>query len=158
MIDKKEIRKIAEECLSEIDNTLFIVDLTVSSSNVISLEIDKEESSVSIDECVKVSRAIEKNLDRDQADFELSVSSAGLSQPLRDERQFKKNVGKEITVKLNDGKKIEGKLIDSNDKNLQMSYEISEKVEGKKKKIKKEIIETVEKSMIKEVKVVIQFK
>lgn len=158
MIDKKFVLKVAEDCIQELDNSLYIVELTVSSSNSISVELDKDIGNVSIEECVAVSRSIEHSLNRDENDFDLQVSSAGLSQPLRNIRQFHKNIGKEVEVKFNDGKKLEGKMLEATENELQISHIVMEKEEGKKKKVKKEIIEKVDRSTIKEVKVVIQFK
>ena len=53
---------------------------------------------------LKISRFIESNLDREVEDFELSVFSAGLSEPLSwVVRQYKKNIGTEIDVLLTSG-------------------------------------------------------
>jgi len=158
MIDKKTVQKLAEERIEELGTGLFIVDINISPSNSISVELDKDNGGVSIDECVSVSRNIEHNLDREQADFELNVSSAGLDKPLRHPRQFQKYVGKPVAVKFNDGKKQEVTLLEATDNAIKFQYEVTEKPEGSKKKIKKNIEETVELSAVKEVKVVIQFK
>ena len=78
MISKQTVRQLAEERIKDRDERLFIVELTISASNVIRLELDKTEGNVSIEDCMSVSRNIEHNLDREDADFEL-LSDSDLS-------------------------------------------------------------------------------
>jgi ribosome maturation factor RimP len=158
MISKKKIETLALERIDELDKGLFIVEIKVSSSNVIQVEIDAEEGNVAIEDCVSVSRNIEHNLDREEQDFELSVSSAGLDKPFRVTKQYIKNVGEEVKVKLNQGGKLEGQLIDANEESFVVETTRKERLEGKKKK--ETIIEqhklTYEE--VKETKIVISFK
>merc|ERR1711904_11505 len=95
----------------ELNKDLYILDMTISPSNVIRVELDRMEGDVAVEDCMSVSRNIEHNLDRGQNDFELHVSSAGLDKPLRHDNQYLKNIGKRVKVKLNDSSKIEGELI-----------------------------------------------
>src|SRR3954464_3394092 len=103
MITKKLITDLAEERMAERDNGLFIVELTISSRNIIRLELDKHEGGVTVEDCVSVSRNIEHNLDRESQDFELHVSSAGLDKPLRVHAQYVKNIGRGLEVQLKSG-------------------------------------------------------
>jgi len=111
MLDKKIIKSLAEERINELNNGLYIVELSVSSKNVIQVEIDKLKGGVSVEDCISVSRNIEHNLDRDKEDFELHVSSAGLDKPLRHVNQYAKNVGRVLSVLGIDGKMQEGELV-----------------------------------------------
>lgn len=158
MISKAQVEQLIDERIAELNNGLFVVDLSISSSNVISVELDKYKGGVSVEDCIAVSRNIEHNLDREKQDFELNVSSAGLDRPLRVLPQFQKNIGRSVKVVMLDGKKIEGKLIVVNDQHLVLETSRKEKIEGKKKK--EEIIEQHELrfSDIKETKIVISFK
>jgi ribosome maturation factor RimP len=99
MIDRKEIERLVEERIQELDNGLYVVEMTISSTNVIRIEIDKINGGVTVADCVSVSRNVEHNLDREKADFELHVSSAGLDKPFRHINQYIKNVGRTINVK-----------------------------------------------------------
>ena len=108
MIDKKTVIALAEERINELDKGLFIVDLAISSANDIKLFLDAEQSKVSIQDCVSVSRNIEHNLDREKEDFQLSVSSAGMDQPFKVHKQYVKNVGREVKVVLNEHGSQEG--------------------------------------------------
>lgn len=158
MLNRETIIALAEERIAELDKGLFIVDLSISASNVIFMEIDSEIGSVSIDDCIRVSRNIEHNLDREEQDFELSVSSAGLDKPLRVVRQYPKNIGRELKVKTEAGDKLEGELIATDDAGIVLKTERKEKIEGKKKK--ELIVEEIplKYTEIKEAKVVISFK
>jgi ribosome maturation factor RimP len=134
MITKKLVTELAEERMKERDNGLFIVELTISSRNVIRLELDKHTGGVTVEDCVSVSRNIEHNLDREAQDFELHVSSAGLDKPLRVHAQYVKNVGRSLEVKLKSGEQTEGKLIEVKDDGVVLETEEKKLIEGKKKK------------------------
>ncbi len=109
MIDKLTVLDIVQTALESTDK--FLVDLKITPDNRIFISIDSD-SSIVIDDCVELSRAIESKLNRDEEDFELNVASAGLDSPLRKVRQFKKNIGKELNVTLFTGDKYEGRLYD----------------------------------------------
>ena len=158
MISKNKVTELAEERMNELNCGLFIVDMTISASNVIHLELDKAEGYVSINECMSVSRNIEHNLDRESEDFELHVSSAGLDKPLRVLPQYTKNIGREVKVVTTDGKKQEGLLVAASEKELTLETSRKEKIEGKKKK--ELIVEqhVFPMNQIKETKIVISFK
>lgn len=64
--------------------------------------IDKD-GGVTIDDCEKLHRAIDAPLDElDPIDtaYILNVSSPGIDRPLKSERDYKRNLGKKISVKL----------------------------------------------------------
>ena len=158
MINKARIKLLAEERINELDNGLFIVDISVSSRNDISVEIDKYDGGVSVQDCISVSRNIEHSLDREQGDFSLNVSSAGLDRGLRVFDQYRKNVGRNIKLILNAGGKFEGELKEATKDEVVIRTTRNERVEGKKKK--ERIIEDIKVPMadIKEAKIVISFK
>src|SRR5690554_4038580 len=159
MIDKKEIERLALERIDELDKGLFIVAISVSGNNVIQVEIDSEEGSVSIEDCVSVSRNIEHNLDREKQDFELQVSSAGLDKPFRVLKQYYKNIGNEVKVLLKEkNHSLEGVLKHADEKGIKLETTTKERIEGKKKKeiVVREYEFTYDE--IKETKIVISFK
>ena len=158
MIRKETVRALVDERISELANGLFVVDLTISATNVIHVELDKHEGYVAVNDCMSVSRNVEHNLDREQEDFELHVSSAGLDKPFRVLPQYLKNIGRQVKVVLNDGTKLEGELKSANETELALELIRKEKVEGKKKK--ETIVEqrVLQMEQIKETKIVITFK
>ncbi len=107
MIGKENILKIVREYPGGED--FFVVDTRVSSSNRITVFVDRVEG-ISIDECAKVSRFIENHLDREKEDFELIVSSPGLDAPFTVHEQYLKNIGKKIKIQLKNGETHLGKL------------------------------------------------
>lgn len=158
MIAKERILELAQERINELNKNIFVVELSISSRNNIQLEIDSEVGFVTIDDCVRVSRNIEHNLDREEQDFELSVSSAGIDKPLRHWKQYPKNVGRTLKIRTKPGETIEGELTKVEENQIELSFEEVLKLEGKKKKEK--IQRTVQLSFeqIQEAKVVISFK
>ncbi len=144
--------------MAELDNGLFIVHLNVSESGIINVEIDKYEGNVSMKDCMSVSRNVEHNLDREDEDFELHVSSAGLDRGLRVLPQYTKNIGRQVKVKLHEGGSLEGELTAASHEQITIQTTRKEKIEGKKKK--ETIIEdyTFTMDKIKETKIVISFK
>lgn len=158
MIKKTTVLELIDERIAELDNGLFVVDLSISPTNVIHVELDKYEGFVSVDDCIRVSRNVEHNLDREAEDFELHVSSAGLDKGLRVFPQYKKNVGREVKVKLNKGGELQGIMTGATEEFIVVQTSRKERIEGKKKK--ETIIEDhkLEMSEIKETKIVISFK
>jgi ribosome maturation factor RimP len=158
MIDKKKVKELIDERITELNNGLFIVELSISSTNVIHVELDKMGGNVAINDCVSVSRNVEHNLDREKEDFEIQVSSAGLDKPFRVVQQYEKNIGKEIKVVLKNGQKHLGILHNFMNDSVTLQTSRMEKPEGKKKKelIVEEL--TFPLDQIKETKVSISFK
>ena len=155
MITKAEIVKLVEE---KIEGTeYYIVDISVSSSNQIRVEIDGDKG-VKINDCVEISRHIEGNYDRDEVDFELTVSSAGMDQPFKILRKYQRYVGREVEMKTTQGDKLKGLLISADDKAVVLEVTRKEKIEGKKKKQIVTENKTVPMEQVKETKVVISFK
>ena len=91
MTDTKKIIEAAERHLEGTD--LFVVECTSTPGNDIELTIDSD-TSVGIDACAELSRAIEAELDREEEDFSLTVMSAGIGSELRSLRQYRKLVGR----------------------------------------------------------------
>lgn len=158
MITKELVRQLAEERIKDRDERIFIVSLTISPSNVIRLEIDKTEGNVSIEDCMSVSRNVEHNLDREEVDFELHVSSAGLDKPLRVHAQYVKNVGRGLDVILKNKEKTSGTLVEVTDAHIVLEREEKQQIEGKKKKELVVIRETITFNDINEARIIISFK
>lgn len=155
MISKEYINSLVEEKIAEMP--YFIVEVSVSSSNVIRVEIDGDKG-VNINDCVQISRHIEGSLDREVEDFELTVSSAGMDQPFRILRQYQRYLNREVSIKKVSGEKLVGKLMSADEKEVVIEQTRKERIEGKKKKqtITEELVLPM--NEIKETKVVISFK
>ncbi len=131
MIDKAKIVEIAEQKLQGTD--MFVVECTTSYANDLELIIDSD-TSIKIENCIALSRAIEAEFDREEEDFALTVASAGIGSELKLLRQYQKVLGKSVEVLLRDGTKIIAKLDAIENEALTLSYEEKQTIEGKKKK------------------------
>ena len=158
MLDRKFILELIDERIAELDNGLYVVELSISSSNVINVELDKIKGGVSVNDCVSVSRNIEHNLDREKQVFELHVSSTGLDKPIRHVNQYSKNVGRSFKVVMNDGEKYEGELMKLTDTGIVIKQISLQKSVEKRRKIQVEEILELPFTEIKESKIVISFK
>ncbi len=153
MIDKAKIAELVNEKLTD---DQFLVDVTISAGNVIHIMVDSD-SGISINQIVEISRHVDGSLDRDAEDFELSVFSAGLTEPFKLVRQYKKNEGKEIEVLLLNGQKLSGLLIEVNEQAIELEVTTKEKLEGSKKKELVTKVHHLEYSEIKEAKKILKF-
>ena len=131
MIDKKQIIEIVEHEIA--DSDLFLVDVSVSSGNTISVVVDSFQG-VPIITCIELSKAIEGNFDREIEDFELQVASAGIGQAFQVRKQYHKYIDKDVEVLTTEGSKFKGKLVSVDENEIKIEVEEKEKVEGKKKK------------------------
>ena len=130
-MDIKELVTVAKNALEDTD--MFVVDCTISPDNTIELVLDSD-TSVSIDTCAMLNHAIGEAFDRDVEDYSLTVSSAGIGEPLKLVRQYKKLIGESVEVLLKSGVKILATLDEVTEDNITISYDEAVVVEGKKKK------------------------
>lgn len=121
---KEKIEQLIQEALEE-NPSLFLVDWEINTENHIEVLVDGDEG-LPIDEVVRISRHIEHNLDRDETDFSLTVSSPGATRPLEIPRQFKKNIGRKLKVKI-DGKEFKGELIEADEESITLQWKQREK-------------------------------
>lgn len=115
IINKELITNFVEEAI--VDTNLFITDIKVKKDNTIFVFIDGDQG-VTIEQCVNISRYVEKHLDKNRIDFELNVSSFGIGRPLVLFRQYKNAIGKTLSVKFEDNTKCTGKLIEATEEKL----------------------------------------
>ncbi|HLW09524.1 MAG TPA: ribosome assembly cofactor RimP [Fermentimonas sp.] len=154
MIEKSVLIQLAEEHLKDSPN--YLVDVLIGSGNNIIIEIDNDKG-VDIENCVALSRYIESNLDRDLEDFELTVTSAGLTSPLKTARQYKKFEGKDIEVLSKNGIKYKGVLKTSNENGFTITITKKVKPEGAKRKVDQDEEINFEYEEIKYTKYLIRF-
>jgi len=155
MIDVAGIKKIVGEKLAGTD--MFLVDIRQTPANEIEVLIDSD-SVVGIDACVTLSRALNAAFDRDEEDFELTVASWGVGQPLKLLRQYKKIIGREVEVVLKDGGKLKGILTGADEESITVEYGQMVAVEGKKRKELQTVIRTLSLAEVKTTKEQINFK
>lgn len=123
MTFKEKVSELLNKALEE-RPSLFLIDLSVNEANKIMVTIDGDEG-VTLQDCIDVSRAIEHNLDREEQDFSLEVASAGATTPLKNVRQYKKNIGRTLKVKTAAGE-IEAPLTEVNDEFIVLEWKARE--------------------------------
>jgi ribosome maturation factor RimP len=153
MIKKEKIEQLVSDFLEGSDR--FLVQIKVSRDNIIHVIIDGDQG-VTIENCIDLSRFLEKNLDRDVEDYELKVLSSGLDYPFSMLRQYKKHVGKEVSVTLQNDKKHQGVLMEAEESHIVLQEQIEKKNKKKITLIPGEAIR-IPMEEIKQTKAVIKF-
>ena len=124
MLKESTVQTLINNGLEE-RNDLFLIDLKISPDNKINVVIDGDHG-VSVEDCIFISRAIEHNLDREEEDFSLEVTSAGATSPLTEKRQYKKNLGRTLQVKFKENTKIEATLTEVDDEHVTLEWTAKE--------------------------------
>ena len=154
MIDEKKVKDLVDEALA-LNETLFLVDLNISTGNKIKVTVDGDNG-VPLSECIRISRNVEHNLDREAEDFSLEVTSPDISQPLLMKRQYQKNIDRILKVKTND-EELEGKLSKVDNETIELTWKVREPKPIGKGKVTVQKIATVNFKDIKQAKVKIVF-
>ena len=123
MTFKDKVNGLVVEGLLE-KPSIFLIDLTITDSFKIIVNLDGDNG-VALQDCIDISRAIENNIDREEQDFSLEVASVGVGSPLKMVRQYKKNVGRTLIVKLAT-ETIEAELVEANDNFIILSWKARE--------------------------------
>jgi ribosome maturation factor RimP len=123
MTFKEKVNLLLEQGLEE-KPSVFLIDLTITDAFKIIVTLDGDNGVV-LQDCIDVSRAIEHNLDREEQDFSLEVASVGVGSPLKLKRQFIKNIGRMLIVKLATST-IEAQLVDANQNFITLAWEARE--------------------------------
>ena len=105
---RQQVYKLLDEALAE-QPSLFLVDAHVDNASHIRVVLDGD-TGVSLEQCMRVSRHIEHNLDREEHDFSLEVGSAGAATPLTLPRQYQKHLGRILNICTESDEQIKGTL------------------------------------------------
>ena len=151
---EKRVTALVEEKISDRPE-LFLVEVRMLPNNKLIIHVDGDEG-ISIQDCAAISRHVGFHLEEEntiEKAYNLEVSSPGVGEPLKLKRQYQKNIGRDLSVKLSDGQLKEGKLLSVDAE----SITIEEKVKEKGKKA--QLVETsLNFDHILETKVLISFK
>ena len=141
-----------DELLTELPG-YFLVEISVRPTNNIKVFVDADQGAA-IDQLSKLNRALYKWVEENlfpNGDFSIEVSSPGLDEALKLDRQYLKNIGRMVDIVLKNGLKKEGKLISVSENEI-----VIEEEQGKRKK--KEVIQhIILKEEIKTTKVQVKF-
>ncbi len=153
-MNNKSLLNLVNEALIE-NKSIFVVDLKISDSNKITLILDGDNG-VSLKECIRVNRYIENNLDREEEDFSLEVTSPNIAEPLKSKRQYNKNIGRIVKIKT-ETEKFEGTLVQVDIEDITINWKAREPKKIGKDKVTVEKRATIAYSEIIETKVKIIF-
>jgi ribosome maturation factor RimP len=131
----------------------FLTEVNIRPTNNIKVFVDADQGAA-IDQLSKINRALYKWVEEKffpNGDFSIEVSSPGLDEPLKLDRQYAKNIDRMVEIILKNGLKKEGKL-----KSVSENEVVIEEERGKGKK--KEFIQhIILKEEIKTTKVQVKF-
>ena len=121
---KEKVETLVQEALVE-NPSLFLIDLTIGGDNSIRVLLDGDLG-VTLEACMQVSRKVEHNLDREENDFSIEVSSCGVGSPLTIPRQFKKNVTRKLEVIDSEDKQVQGTLVEATNTSFTLEWKARE--------------------------------
>lgn len=134
-----EIKGYIDELLQPTPE-FFLVQVKVKPTNNIKVFIDGDNG-VTIDACTKLNRALYKQIEDEKLfpddDFSLEVSSAGVGEPLQMDRQYRKNISRNLLIVPVEGAELEGELKEVSDTEITLETIIGK---GKKAEVKQHII------------------
>tara|TARA_B100000963_G_scaffold61745_1_gene49701 strand:- start:30469 stop:30930 length:462 start_codon:yes stop_codon:yes gene_type:complete len=150
---KDRIFEILKSAIAE-RSDIFIVDVNITKSNFIKVILDSDDS-LSISDCHKISKQIINGLKDYDENFSLEVSSAGIGSPLVNKRQYKKNIGRFLEVKINSGEFYKGQLKSFNNDFIEINSKVREPKKKGKESVKVEKLKLIKLDEISKAKVVI---
>ena len=151
---EKRVTELVEEKIADRPD-LFLVDVKMHSNGKLIILVDGDKG-IGIADCAAISRHVGFHLEEENVldtAYNLEVSSPGLDAPLVLPRQYVKNVGRSLAIKMADGSKKEGKLTGMTEDAV-----IIEEINKPKGKKAETIESVVPLTQITETKVLISFK
>ena len=132
-----------------------VCDLQISNDNRIVVEIDRLQG-VDLEFCSLLNRHIVEQLDSlpetKNEDYSLEVGSVCLTDPFKTKLQYEKNIGHNVEVLDNNGKKHRGQLVSVDENTFLVDEEEMVPVEGKKRKQKQIVTRTYNYADVKDTK------
>ena len=154
-IEKRVIELVEEKISAEGRTDLFLVDVKMHSNGKLIILVDGDKG-IGIADCAAISRHVGFHLEEENVvdtAYNLEVSSPGIDAPLVLPRQYVKNVGRQLAIKMADGSKKEGKLTGMTEDAV-----VIEEINKEKGKKTETIESVVPLAQITETKVLISFK
>jgi ribosome maturation factor RimP len=153
-MDQTKVTDLVNEALA-LNESLYLIDLSISENNKIKVTIDGDKG-VPLSECIRVSRNVEHNFDREEEDFSLEVSTPDISNPLKVKRQYIKNLNRILKVKTSE-QDMEGVLVEADEDKIVLNWKAREPKPIGKGKVTVQKTATIPYKDIKEAKVKIVF-
>ena len=151
---EKRVTQLVEEKIAD-RSDLFLVSVKMHSSGKLTILVDGDKG-IGIADCAAISRHVGFHLEEEniiENAYNLEVSSPGIDAPLVLPRQYVKNVGRQLVIKMADGSKKEGRLTGMTEDAV-----LIEEIKKEKGKKAETIESAVPLAQITETKVLISFK
>lgn len=129
LIEMNARERIEELLIEKFTGTEFFLVNVKQAATKYQVFIDSDER-LSIDKCAEVSRFLEKHLEEENLvpeKYTLEVSSPGMSNPLKHVRQYKKRIGREFDIWMNDNTHHRGELASVNGNEILIKKTIKKK-------------------------------
>jgi ribosome maturation factor RimP len=133
----KDLKKYIEGKLAEylLNTPYYLVELNILPSKKLEVFIDGDQN-VRLDQCIKINQYLIEMIDLNselERDFQIEVSSPGVSRPFNSLKQYQKNLNKMLEITLCDNSVLEGRLNEVKEGEI----EILEQIKTKNKNIHK---------------------
>lgn len=151
---EKYVTQLVNDKISDRED-LFLVGVKFVPNGTLSILVDGDQG-LSIQDCASISRHVGFILEEEnviEQAYNIEVSSPGIDAPLVLERQFNKNIGRNVVVTLVNGQKHEGTLLSYSVEGIMIKESIKEK--GKKAVLQESLFNI---DNVVETKVLISFK
>tara|TARA_B100000795_G_scaffold13900_1_gene9518 strand:- start:4777 stop:5301 length:525 start_codon:yes stop_codon:yes gene_type:complete len=126
------IKDLVDEALA-LNESLYLIELSISVNDKIKVVVDGDNG-VPLSECIRISRNIDANLDRESEDFSLEVTTPDIAHPLKVKRQYIKNLNRILKVKT-ETEEFEGTLSDADEEKIVLQWKAREPKEIGKGKV-----------------------
>ena len=153
-MNQAALKDIVDEALA-LNESLYLIELSISVNNKVQVVVDGDNG-VSLSECMRISRVINDNFDREVEDFSLEVTTPDIAHPLKVKRQYIKNLNRILKVKTAE-EELEGTLVSADEETIVLQWKAREPKLVGKGKVTVDKVVTLEYNEIKEAKVKILF-
>ncbi len=112
---------ILEHLQNILNNEFFIVDIQLNEKNdTIRIFLDKYNGAISLNECEHIHKQLLPVLDEVMDNFELEVSSPGLTAPFKVWQQYYKNINEKVNIITADNQQFRAQILDADDKLVEL--------------------------------------
>jgi ribosome maturation factor RimP len=153
-MNQTAVKDIVDEALA-LNESLYLIELSISVNNKVQVVIDGDNG-VSLSECMRISRVVNDNFDREVEDFSLEVTTPDIAHPLKVKRQYIKNLNRILKIKTAE-EELEGTLVSADEDTIVLQWKAREPKLVGKGKVTVDKVVTLEYNEIKEAKVKILF-
>lgn len=122
-MDQKKVRDLVDEALT-LNESLYLIDFVISENNKIQITVDGDKG-VPLSECIRISRSVNDNFDREEEDFSLEVTTPDIAHPLKVNRQYIKNINRLLKVKTS-VEEFEGTLVEADEDKIVLNWKARE--------------------------------